>query len=348
MSMRPTLRKPGFLRLFLLSVVMSAVFASPSAAIVVPDTLYAVDGGSNTPASLYTLDPATGASTFVANITIGGIQQSNITGLAIRPTDGAMFGFKNCGRYFDLCGQDGTLLTINKATGVAAPVGSIGAAGPLRASDITFDRFGNLYAWSGGCAENGCNSNGSDLYTLNTTTGTSTKVSESGTYGFQTGLASDSRGRMYMKSYQAVFRVNPQTGHVFAAQGFNTIGNAKNVLSFGPGDTLYTADFSGYLHTLDPSDGTLSQIGYTGLSNLSAIEWDFTSPTQPDEADLSLDNSVSNAAPAADTNVTFTLTLGNAGPDSATGVVVKDLLPSGFTYVSHTASVGTYAATTGL
>jgi uncharacterized repeat protein (TIGR01451 family) len=348
MSMRPTLRKPGFLRLFLLSVVMSAVFASPSAAIVVPDTLYAVDGGSNTPASLYTLDPATGASTFVANITIGGIQQSNITGLAIRPTDGAMFGFKNCGRYFDLCGQDGTLLTINKATGVAAPVGSIGAAGPLRASDITFDRFGNLYAWSGGCAENGCNSNGSDLYTLNTTTGTSTKVSESGTYGFQTGLASDSKGRMYMKSYQAVFRVNPHTGHVFDAQGFNTIDRARNVLSFGPGDTLYTADFSGYLHTLDPSDGTLSQIGYTGLSNLSAIEWDFTSPTQPDEADLSLDNSVSNAAPAADTNVTFTLTLGNAGPDSATGVVVKDLLPSGFTYVSHTASVGTYAAATGL
>jgi uncharacterized repeat protein (TIGR01451 family) len=345
-SPRSSLRLP---RLFLVAAVMLAAFAYPSAASA--DTLYAVNGGSNNLASLHTLNPSTGASTPVGPITIGATQQTNVTGLAVRPTDGALYGFKNAptNDRSDPTFENGTLLAINKATGAATAVGSIGAAGPLRASDITFDRFGNLYAWSGGCSgTDGCNSNGSDLYTLNTTTGTSTKVSESGTYGFQTGLASDSRGRMYMKSYQAVFRVNPQTGHVFAAQGFNTIGNAKNVLSFGPGDTLYTADFSGNLLTLNPSTGTLTTMGYTGLNNISAIDWDFTTPTQPDEADLSLDNGVSNAAPAADTNVTFTLTLGNAGSDSATGVMVKDLLPSGFTYVSHTASAGTYAPGTGL
>ena len=43
MSMRPTLRKPGFLRLFLVSAVMLGAFAYPSAASA--DTLYAATGG---------------------------------------------------------------------------------------------------------------------------------------------------------------------------------------------------------------------------------------------------------------------------------------------------------------
>lgn len=342
-SPRTLLRAP------LLAAVMFVAFAYPSAASA--DTLYATNGGSNSPASLYTLNPSTGASSFVGPITIGATQQTNVSGLAVDPTSGDLYGFMNAptNDRTDPTFEDGTLLAINKANGDATAVGSIGAAGPLRASDITFDPFGNLYAWSGGCSgTDNCNANGSDLYTLDTTTGTSTKVSESGTEGFQTGLASDSRGRMYMKSYESIVRVNPYTGHVFAVQGFNTIGSARSVLSFGPGDTLYTADFNGNLLTLNPSTGTLTTIGSTGLNNVSAIDWDFTTPTPPDEADLSLDNGVSNAAPAAATNVTFTLTLSNAGPDSATGVVVQDMLPSGFTYVSHTASAGTYAPATGL
>ncbi len=65
---------------------------------------------------------------------------------------------------------------------------------------MTFDRFGNLYAWSGGCSGgNDCNVAASDLFTIDTTTGAATKVGESATQGFQTGLASDSKGRMYMK-----------------------------------------------------------------------------------------------------------------------------------------------------
>ena len=56
----------------------------------------------------------------------------------------------------------------------------------------------------------------SDLYTLDTSTGVATKVGESGTQGFSTGLASDSKGRMYMKDFEAVFQVSPFTGHVFS------------------------------------------------------------------------------------------------------------------------------------
>ncbi len=65
-------------------------------------------------------------------------------------------------------------------------------------------------------------------------------------------------------------------------------------------------------------------------------------------ADLSLTKDVSNATPALNSNVTFTITLTNSGPDSATGVQVLDQLPAGLLFVSSTASLGTYNETTGV
>ncbi|CAG1003558.1 hypothetical protein ANAEL_03163 [Anaerolineales bacterium] len=46
--------------------------------------------------------------------------------------------------------------------------------------------------------------------------------------------------------------------------------------------------------------------------------------------------------------VTFKLRLLNAGPDKATNVQVRDLLPSGLDYVSYTSSAGTYNSGTGI
>ena len=68
----------------------------------------------------------------------------------------------------------------------------------------------------------------------------------------------------------------------------------------------------------------------------------------PNVSDLSLIKSVNNGTPAAGQNITFTLTLSNAGPQTATGVNVLDPLPSGLTFVSSTPSVGTYSSTTGI
>ncbi len=66
------------------------------------------------------------------------------------------------------------------------------------------------------------------------------------------------------------------------------------------------------------------------------------------QADLSLDKSVSNPSPLVATNIDFTLSVTNTGPDTATGVQITDVIPGGFTYVSHSASQGIYASGTGV
>jgi uncharacterized repeat protein (TIGR01451 family) len=67
----------------------------------------------------------------------------------------------------------------------------------------------------------------------------------------------------------------------------------------------------------------------------------------PQQADLRITKTVSNATPNVGGTVTFTVTLTNAGPNAATNVTVQDLLPAGLTFVSDTPSQGTYNSTTG-
>jgi len=71
-----------------------------------------------------------------------------------------------------------------------------------------------------------------------------------------------------------------------------------------------------------------------------------TAPVLPTSADVSLTKTVNNTAPEVDDNVVFTITVSNAGPSVATGVVVSDLLPSGFTYFTDN-SGGTYNPASG-
>lgn len=73
---------------------------------------------------------------------------------------------------------------------------------------------------------------------------------------------------------------------------------------------------------------------------------DFGSPsltvTARESIDLELAKSVDDAAPQVGEQVTFTLSLTNAGTATATGVVVTDLLPATLDFVSADATTGTY------
>jgi uncharacterized repeat protein (TIGR01451 family) len=63
-------------------------------------------------------------------------------------------------------------------------------------------------------------------------------------------------------------------------------------------------------------------------------------------ADLAITKSMAPANPTLGQNVTFTITVSNAGPNSAAGVVVSDPLPAGLNYVSDDGG-GAYVSSTG-
>jgi uncharacterized repeat protein (TIGR01451 family) len=65
-------------------------------------------------------------------------------------------------------------------------------------------------------------------------------------------------------------------------------------------------------------------------------------------SDLRIVKTINNSTPNTGSNVTFTLTASNLGPDPANNTVVNDLLPSGYTFVSATAQVGSYDSGTGI
>jgi uncharacterized repeat protein (TIGR01451 family) len=62
----------------------------------------------------------------------------------------------------------------------------------------------------------------------------------------------------------------------------------------------------------------------------------------PQQADLAVTKTVSDATPNVGDAITFTVTLTNNGPDPATNVTVSDPLPAGLTLVSATTSQGAY------
>jgi uncharacterized repeat protein (TIGR01451 family) len=65
-------------------------------------------------------------------------------------------------------------------------------------------------------------------------------------------------------------------------------------------------------------------------------------------ADLALAKTVSDATPNVGDTITFTVTLSDHGPGTATGVQVTDLLPAGLAFVAATPSQGSYSNSSGV
>jgi uncharacterized repeat protein (TIGR01451 family) len=128
-----------------------------------------------------------------------------------------------------------------------------------------------------------------------------------------------------------------------SATGLWTIGALANAASatlvinatvnVGPGNNTITNTTSGL---------AADQFDPVSANNVGSVSLRVT------RSDLSLTKTVNNATPSFGQNVIFTITLSNAGPDGATGVAVKDLLPAGLAFSSYTATVGSYVSGTGI
>ncbi len=116
----------------------------------------------------------------------------------------------------------------------------------------------------------------------------------------------------------------------------NSGSGVGDVLVYLPGSA-----FTGnpYIYTyaeFQNADGGFEEFSYAPTTALGSL------------ADLSLTQAVSNTALSVGNSVTFTITLNNSGPASATGVKVKDLLPAGINFTNATSSIGTYNSQTGI
>jgi uncharacterized repeat protein (TIGR01451 family) len=127
-------------------------------------------------------------------------------------------------------------------------------------------------------------------------------------------------------------------GDALTASVVNAPANGTVTLTVATGSFTYTPDanFNGTdSFTYQANDGTAN-------SNVATVTLTVTA-----EADLSVLKTVNNPTPNVGDQITFTVTLSDLGPSTATGVQLTDLLPAGLTFVSATTSQGTYSFSTG-
>ncbi|WP_406696167.1 hypothetical protein V5E97_34780 [Singulisphaera sp. Ch08] len=132
----------------------------------------------------------------------------------------------------------------------------------------------------------------------------------------------------------------PSQGNYSAATGLWTVGDVANGTSqtllitamvTSPGVATNNAVLSG-------SD----QVDPNSANNSAAVV------VTPRQADLAVTKTVDDPAPSVGDLITFTITVTDNGPDDATGVQIGDLLPTGVTFLTATASQGTYDVVTGI
>lgn len=300
------------MRKFLILAVLAAVVSVsalagaslfPGTSAAQPGTLYAVDGAgggggcSTTPkdSNLYTMNPSTGAATLVAPIMINSTPAKHVTGIAVHPSSGVLYGVMN-DQEAGCAGA--TLLTINTSTGAATVIGSLGSlsSGPAF-PDIDFDPFGQLYGWT---------DSPDVLVTIDIANGTTaTVVGGCGCNTFRTGLAIKATGDMYLKSGDdgagpLLHRINVASGAILTTTILDK--DPHNLLAFDPSDVLFTGTRNQSagtftLQTINHTTGAVSDVGTTSVSGgISAIAFDRTGLTSPLE---DLQDAVAGLAPDA-------------------------------------------------
>lgn len=226
--------------------------------------LYAAKGGSSTTSNLYTLDPATAAATSVGATGFG------ITGLAVHPSSGVLYGVTNN----NSASNPRSLITVDTTTGAGTLVGATGVVNGI--ADIAFRSDGVLYGYG---------SSTHRLYTINLATGTATQVSATTISPFPRGFGMD------FDSTDLLF-VCPfgDNGLYVTVDETTAVVTNQVTLSGAPGPgglsvsaasfttpavfwaTLIDPAGSDYLITINTSTGAITTIGVT-LADVDAIAW---------------------------------------------------------------------------
>ncbi|NHM03059.1 DUF11 domain-containing protein, partial [Flavobacterium sp. KDG-16] len=132
----------------------------------------------------------------------------------------------------------------------------------------------------------------------------------------------------------------PSVGTYNNATGFWTIGTMNN----GATETLTINATVNETGNYSNSAGiTGNEIDPNTNNNGSTV-----TPVPVSQTNLGVIKTINNPNPPVGSSVQFTITASNSGLSNATGVIVNDLLPSGYTFTSAVPSVGSYNTGTGV
>jgi hypothetical protein len=244
-------------------------------------TIYGTAGtfGAQGPATIYTIDSATGAATLVG---LTGFDR--VGAIDFNPLNGRLYGIGA-----DPVSGEFDLITINTATGLATAVGPLGVdIRPGAMSDMSFRSDGTLYAIDGI----------TNVYTVNTSTGAATDIGFVSSFPAGNALAFSLTDTLYKVDNEAAYVVNQTNGSgtfvtsmnypkaIDRANGMD-FDPATGVLfadvrhgPFGPGFVTSAATDTAfnYLATIDLATGNVTEIGQT-VNSLDALA---VQPAVPD------------------------------------------------------------------
>jgi uncharacterized repeat protein (TIGR01451 family) len=142
--------------------------------------------------------------------------------------------------------------------------------------------------------------------------------------------------------------------------GITYVSSSADIGTYDNGTTIWTVGNlnTGVSDKLTITAAVASRAGVTILDNMVRVskvdQNDNEMPKQVanasftvQSADLTVTNTVDNAAPNQQGNINYTINLTNNGPANATGVTVYDSLPQGVTYVSSSTNQGSYDSKSG-
>ena len=237
------------------------------------ETLYGADGVGGNSSNLYILNPSSGAIIS----TVGPIGYA-ITGLAIHPGTGELYGStsKKDSK------APSSLVKINKITAAGTVVGPFSASSLLSMPDITFSTSGVLYGW-GDTGDPSVD----DLYSINLTTGSATRIGEAGLSSHGNGIAYSCSGVLFLAGQGnngLLHTVNLNTGATTQVATLNGApgpsGSSVGALAFSSNGTLYGVIIdnlvnypSTFLVTINPNTGAVTNLGQS-IDSLDAIVFD--------------------------------------------------------------------------
>lgn len=129
------------------------------------------------------------------------------------------------------------------------------------------------------------------------------------------------------------FRVVDQSESSISPDRADGLARIKEQLTPFPVNPAFTPDQKIVVIDTVYQVVTVDFVGEAGLGEVEDHQLVITEPMQEQEADLSVQKSDSADPVNLGDTVTYTLTVNNAGPSTATGVVVEDQLPDGMTFV---------------